>query len=54
MLGCVSYKELRFIILKLKVKLIGAIVKDIINNILYKIKPATFSTKYKELIFKEI
>ena len=54
MLSCVSRKELRFIILKLEIKLAGIIIKNIINNILYKIKPSILNTKYKEPIFKKI
>ena len=54
MLGCVSCRELRFIILKLEIKLIGVIIKDAVSNILYRVKPNIFSTEYKELIFKEV
>ena len=54
MLGCVSYKELKFIILKLKIELVEITIKNIINNILYKIKLGVLNTKYKELTFKEV
>ena len=40
------------IVLKLEVKLVKIIIKDIINWILYiKIKSGVFNTKYKELIY---
>ena len=48
------YKELRFIILKLKIKLIEIIIKNIISNILYKVKSSVLNTKYKKLIYKEV
>ena len=55
MLDYVFYNKLRFIILKLEIKLIGAIIKDIINKILYiKIKSKILNTEYKEPIYKEI
>ena len=54
LLGCVSYRQLRFIVLKLKIKLAEAIIKDVISNILYKVKLGVFSAKYKELIFKKV
>ena len=54
LLSCVSYKELRSIILKLEIKLIKVIVKDTISNILYNIKLGVFSAKYKKPIFKEV
>ena len=47
MLSYVFYRELRFIALKLEIKLVEAIVKNIIDNILYKIKPGVLNTKYK-------
>ena len=50
----VSYKELKSIILKLKIKLVGIIDKNIINNILYNIKPGVLNAEYKKLIFKEV
>ena len=51
----VSYDKLRFIKLKLEIKLIEIIVEYIINIILYiKIKSKIFNTKYKELIYKEV
>ena len=53
-LSYVLYRESRSIILKLKIKLVEVIVKDIISNRLYRVKPSVFSAKYKELIFKEI
>ena len=40
--------------LKLGIKLVGIIIKDIISNRLYKVKFSIFSTKYKEPIFKEV
>ena len=54
LLNCVSYRELRFIILKLEIELAGAIVKNIVSNILYNIKFNILSARYKELKFKEI
>ena len=54
LLSCVLYRELRFIILKLKIELVGATIKNIVNNILYGVKSGVFNIKYKEPIFKEI
>ena len=53
-MSCVSYKELKSIILKLKIKLAKIIVKNIISNTLYKIKPSILNIKYKKLIFKKV
>ena len=54
-MNCVSYNKSKFIILKLKIKLTGAIVKDIINKTLYiKIKFGVFNTKYKKPTFKKV
>ena len=53
-LGYVSHKELRFIILKLEIKLIGVTVKNTISNILCEIKSGVLNIKYKESIFKEV
>ena len=54
LLNYVFYRELRFIILKLEIKLIKITVENIISNILRKIKPNILNTKNKELTFKEI
>ena len=55
LLGYVSYNKLRFIILKLKIKLIGAIVENTINKILcIEVKSEVLNTKYKELIYKNV
>ena len=54
MLGYISRRELRFIILKLEIKLVGVKIKDIVGNILYKTKSNILNIKYKELIFEEI
>ena len=53
-MSCVLYRELKSIILKLKIKLIGTIVKNIISNILYSVKPNILNIKYKKPIFKEV
>ena len=53
-MGCISCRELKSIILKLEIKLVEVIVKDVINNILYRVKSGVFNIEYKELIFKEI
>ena len=51
----VLYNKLRFIILKLEIKLAGIKVKDIINKILrIKIKFKVFSTKYIKPIYKKV
>ena len=55
LLGCVSYNKLKSIILKLKIKLVGATVENIINKILcIEIKSRVLNTKYKKLIYKEV
>ena len=55
MLGCVSYNKLRFIILKLEIKLVGAIIENIISKILYiEIKSRVLNTEYKKPIYKEV
>ena len=55
LLNCVPYNKLRFIILKLEIKLAPTIIKSAINKTLYiRIKSRVLNTKYKELIYKEI
>ena len=54
-MDCVSYNKLRFIILKLEIELVGAIIENIVNKIRYiRIKFEILSTKYKKLIYKKI
>ena len=54
-MGCVSYNKLKFIILKLKIKLVGAPVENIVNKILYvKIKFEVLNTEYKKPLYKEV
>ena len=54
-MSCVSYNKLRSIILKLEIELVGAIIKDIINKILYiEIKSGVFNIKYKEPTYEEV
>ena len=54
LLGCVSYNELRFIALKLEIKLAGVIVKGVISDTLrVRVKLGVLSTKYKEPTYKE-
>ena len=54
LLNCVSYNKLRFIILKLKIKLIETTIKNIISKTLYiKIKPKVLSAKYKRPTYKK-
>ena len=54
-MGCVPYNKSRLIILKLKIELVKAIIKNTINKTLYiKIKSKVLNTKYKKLIYKEI
>ena len=53
-MSCVPYNKLKFIILKLKIELVGAIIKNIISKTLrIKIKSKVLSTEYKEPIYKE-
>ena len=55
MLSCVPYNKLKFIILKLEIKLIKIIIKDTISKILcIKIKNKILNAEYKEPIYKEV
>ena len=55
LLNCVSYNKLRFIALKLKIKLMEIIVKGAVNKTLYiKIKSEVLNTEYKKLIYKKV
>ena len=55
MLSYISYNKLRSIILKLEIKLVGAIVKDTVSEILcIEIKSKIFNTEYKKPIYREI
>ena len=55
LLSYVSYNKLRSIILKLEIKLIRAIIKDVINKTLYiKIKSGVLSAEYKKPIYKKV
>ena len=55
LLSYISYNKQRFIVLKIEIKLIEIIVKDIIYKTLYiEIKSRIFNTKYKESIYKEV
>ena len=55
LLGYVPCNKLRSITLKLEIKLAGVIVKGVIGDILrVRVKLGVLSTKYKELIYKEV
>ena len=54
LLDCVSYNELRFIALKLEIKLAGVTVKGMIGDILrVRVKLRVLGAKYKEPTYKE-
>ena len=51
----IFYNELRFIVLKLEIELLGVIVESIISKILYvEVKSSVLNVEYKKLIYKEV
>ena len=55
LLGCVLYNKLKFIILKLEIKLAKITVKNIINKTLYiKVKSRVLNTEYKKPTYKKV